>query len=136
MKTNKFALTIYLILSVAVFALNGCGGGGGGGGSSTPTVSGVAASGAPMTGTVFLKDSANHPEMSTTINSQTGAFSFDVSGKTAPYMLRTGTLYSMSSGPGTANINPMTHLMVADAAGFADMSTMNAFYTSPNGTQM
>jgi len=89
-----------------------------------------------MTGTVFLKDSANNPEMSTTINAQTGAFSFDVSGKTAPYMLRTGTLYSMSSGPGTANINPMTHLMVADAAGFVDMSAMNAFYNNPNATQM
>src|ERR1039457_5070419 len=134
MKTNRIAITVLLILAVVVFALNGCGGGGSG--SSTPTVSGVAASGAPMTGTVFLKDSANHPEMSTTINSQTGVFSFDVSGTTAPYMLRTGTLYSMSSGPGTANINPMTHLMVADAAGFADMSTMNAFYTNPNGTQM
>jgi hypothetical protein len=89
-----------------------------------------------MSGTVFLKDSANNPEMSKTINAQTGAFSFDVSGKTAPYMLRTGTLYSMSSGPGTANINPMTHLMVADAAGFVDMTAMNAFYTNPNGTQM
>jgi hypothetical protein len=134
MKTNKIAQTFYLFLAVVVFTLNGCGGGGGG--SSAPTVSGVAASGAPMTGTVFLKDSANNPEMSTTISAQTGAFSFDVSGKTAPYMLRTGTLYSMSSGPGTANINPMTHLMVADAAGFADMSTMNAFYTNPNATQM
>lgn len=132
MKSNKIALTIYLILAVAVFTLSGCGGGG----SSTPTVSGVASSGAPMSGPAFLKDSANHPEMSTAINAQTGKFSFDVSGKTAPYMLRAGTLYSMSNGPGTANINPLSHLMVADAAGFANMSTMNAFYNNPNGTQM
>ncbi|MBW4056486.1 MAG: hypothetical protein HIU83_14005 [Proteobacteria bacterium] len=89
-----------------------------------------------MSGTAFLKDSANHPEMSTTINAQTGAFSFNVSGETAPYMLRAGTLYSMSSGPGTANINPLTHLMVANAAGFANMSSMNAFYNNPNGTEM
>ena len=134
MKTNRFTLAIYSILSVAVITLFACGGGGGG--SSTPTVSGVASSGAPMSGTAFLKDSANHPEMSTTINAQTGNFSFNVSGKTAPYMLRAGTLYSMSSGPGTANINPLTHLMVANAAGFANMASMNAFYNNPNSTEM
>ena len=132
MKTNNIAVTIYLIFALAVFTLNGCGGGN----STAPTVSGVAASGAPMTGTVYLKDSANNPEMSTTINAQNGTFSFDVSGKTGPFMLRAGTLYSMSSGPGTANINPLTHLMVADAGGFADMATMNAFYNSPNATTM
>ena len=131
MKSNKISLTIYLILAVVVFTIYGCGGG-----DSAPTVSGVAASGAPMSGTAFLKDSANNPEMSTTINAQSGAFSFNVSGKTAPYMLRAGTLYSMRSGPGRANINPLSHLMVADAAGFANMSSMNAFYNNPNGTQM
>ena len=84
----------------------------------------------------FLKDSAGNPEMSTTINAQSGAFSFNVSGKTPPYMLRAGTLYSMSNGPGTANINPFSHLMVADAADFTDMASMNAFYNNPDGTQM
>lgn len=139
MKTKKITITAYLILAVVVFVFNGCGGGGGGSGgvvSVAPTVSGIAASGAPMAGTAFLKDSANNPEMSTTINAQTGAFSFNVSGKTAPFLLRAGTLYSMSSGPGTANINPLTHLMVADAGGFADMSTMNAFYNNPSATTM
>ena len=133
MKSNKISLTIYLILAVVVFTIYGCGGGDG---TSTPTVSGVAVSGAPMSGTVFLKDSANNPEMSATINAQSGAFSFNVSGKTAPYMLRAGTLYSMRNGPGTANINPLSHLMVADAAGFTNMSSMNSFYNNPNGTQM
>lgn len=133
MKANKITLRIYLLLAIVVFTLNGCGGGDG---NDTPTVSGVAASGAPMSGTAFLKDSAGNPEMSTTINAQSGAFSFNVSGKTPPYMLRAGTLYSMSSGPGTANINPLTHLMVADAANFTDMSAMNSFYNNPDGTQM
>lgn len=134
MKTNKISRAVYLFLAVVIFTFYGCGGGGDGG--STPTVSGVASSGAPMSGLAFLKDSANNPEMSTSINAQTGAFSFNVSGKTAPYMLRAGTLYSMCSGPGTANINPLTHLMVANAAEFATMSSMNAFYNNPNGTQM
>jgi hypothetical protein len=137
---NLIKITAISSLLIIVSILIGACGGGGGNENAfllpTTTVSGVAVSGAPMTGTAFLKDSANNPEMSTTINAQTGAFSFNVSGKTAPYMIRVGTLYSMSSGPGTANINPLTHLMVADAAGFADMSAMNAFYNNPNATQM
>jgi len=111
------------------FAMSGCGGGDGG-----TTVSGVAATGAPMSGTVFMKDAANNPEMSTTINAQNGAFSFDVSGKTAPFMLRAGSLYSMSGGPGRANINPFSNLMVADMGGFRNMSSVNTFYTNPNGS--
>ena len=136
MKTNKIPQIFYLLLVVVVFILNGCGGGGDGNDNPTVTVSGVAASGAPMSGTAFLKDSAGNQEMSAAINAQSGAFIFNVSGKTPPYMLRAGTLYSMAGGPGTANINPLSHQMVADAAGFPDMSTMNAFYNNPNGTQM
>lgn len=118
--------------SLLMLALYGCGGGG----SSAPTVSGVAATGAPMTGNAFLKDSAGNPEMSTSINGQTGAFSFNVSGKTAPYMLRAGSLYSMSGGPGRANINPLSNLMVADMGGFSNMSSMNSFYRNPSSTTM
>ncbi|TSK08627.1 MAG: hypothetical protein FPO08_04810 [Geobacter sp.] len=88
-----------------------------------------------MTGTVFLQD-ANMTEMTKTIDSQTGAFSFDVSGKTAPYMLRAGSLYSMASGTGRANINPMTNLIVAQMGGFTNMSSMNAFFANPTKTGM
>ncbi len=126
---GKMAVWVVMALFVG---LSGCGGGGG---SSTPTVSGVAATGAPMTGTVFLQD-ANMTEMTKTIDSQTGAFSFDVSGKTAPYMLRAGSLYSMASGTGRANINPMTNLIVAQMGGFTNMSSMNAFFANPTKTGM
>ncbi len=132
-KSFKTASTLITILLLG-FTLYGCGGGGG----TTPaaTVSGVAATGAPMSNTaVFLKDSANNPEMSRTTNSQ-GVFSFDVSGKTAPFMLRAGTLYSMKDGTGTANINPLSTLMVADMGGFSDMASMNSFYLNPNSTTM
>ena len=136
MKNKPFQLVCSMIvLSLWAITVSGCGGGGGGNGTATSTVSGVASIGAPMSGNVFLKDAANSLEM-TTIITQNGAFSFDVNGKTAPFMLRAGSLYSMSSGPGTANINPMTHLMVADAASFANMSTMNNFYNHPDGTTM
>lgn len=89
-----------------------------------------------MSGTAFLKDSAGSPEMSTIINGQNGTFSFNISGKTAPYMLRAGSLYSMGGGPGTANINPLTNLMVADMGGFSNMSSMNSFYRNPSTTAM
>jgi hypothetical protein len=136
MKNKPFKLVCsMMVLSLLAIGISGCGGGGGGNGTATSTVSGVASSGAPMSGNVFLKDAANNPEMTTSIT-QNGAYSFDVSGKTAPFMLRAGSLFSMSGGPGTANINPMTHLMVADAASFANMSTMNNFYNHPNGTTM
>jgi hypothetical protein len=118
---------------LAVMLIAGCGGGGG----STPqTVSGVAASGLPMTGNAYLKDAANDPELSTSIDSQSGRFSFNVTGKEAPYLLRAGTLYSMGSGPGTANINPLTTLMVAEAGGFSNMSSMNSFYRDPDRSRM
>lgn len=125
-------ITAAAILAVGIMA--GCGSGGG----STPaaSVSGVAATGAPMSGAVYLKDSADHPEMSTTINPQTGAFSFNVGGLTPPFMLRAGTLYSMSGGTGTANINPLSNLMVATMGGFGNMSSMNSFYQHPTGTTM
>ena len=115
---KKFKGLILALVTTISLSLAGCGGGGGT--SSTPsatpsasTVSGVAATGAPMSGTAYLKDSTGN-QMSTPINPQTGMFTFDVSGKTPPFMLTAGSLYSMADGPGTANINPLSNLMVAD----------------------
>ena len=122
------------ILAVGIIA--GCGGGGGT--SATPSatiVSGVAATGAPMSGTAYLKDSTGS-QMSAPINPQTGAFTFDVTGKTPPFMVTAGSLYSMSGGAGTANVNPLSNLMVASMGGFSNMSTMYSFYKNPNGTTM
>ncbi|HEY6873906.1 MAG TPA: hypothetical protein VI298_14370 [Geobacteraceae bacterium] len=118
---------------IAAGFIAGCGSGGG---TAASTVSGVAATGAPMSGTVYLKDAAGSPEMSAQINPQTGAFAFDVSGKTPPFMIRTGALYSMSGGSGTANINPLSNLMVANTTGFGNMSAMTSFYKNPDGTTM
>lgn len=137
---RKFVGPVLALLATISLSLAGCGGGGGtpaltSAATPTATVSGVAASGAPMSGTVYLKDAAGNPEMSTQISPQTGAFTFNVSGKTPPFMIRAGSLYSMS-GSGTANINPLSNLMVANTAGFANMSTMNSFYKNPSGTTM
>jgi hypothetical protein len=89
-----------------------------------------------MTGTAFLKDSANSPEMSTAIQPNTGVFSFNVTGKTPPFILRSGSTYSMSGGSGTANINPFSNLMVADMGTFGNMSSLNSFYRNPDANKM
>jgi len=125
----KRALAAAAMIAAGVIA--GCGSGGG---TTASSVSGVAATGAPMSGTAYLRDATGNPEMSAQINPQSGAFIFDVSGKTPPFMIRAGEFYSMSGGPGTANVNPLSTLMVANMAGFGNMSTMNSFYTHPNGT--
>ncbi len=119
-------------------ALTACGSSGGGNSSpasvtpfDTPpadnqpvTVSGVAATGAPMAGNVYLKDSDGTELAPAAINSD-GSFTFDVDGLTAPFYLYAGdnagnTLYSIAMGPGIANINPFTSLALAAAAGVHD----------------
>ncbi len=130
----KKSIAVAAILAVGIIA--GCGSGGGTSATtSATTVSGVAATGAPMSGTAYLKDSAGN-QMSTPINPQTGTFTFDVSGKTPPFMVTTGSLYSMTGGSGTANINPLSNLVVANMGGFSNMSTMYSFYKNPNGSAM
>jgi hypothetical protein len=135
-KLRIFAAGMMLIV---VGLLAGCGGGGSS--SSTTKVSGVAATGTPITGTVYLKESSNPAkELSQTINSD-GSFSFDVSGMTAPFILKaTGTangqsytLYSFAGSTGTANINPLSHLAVVQANGGADPATV---YGAPASAKM
>jgi hypothetical protein len=121
----------FVMVLIGSLILSACGGGGGGGGesSTTPaptsaTISGVAAAGAPIIGFAYLKDSAGHTLGPNNI-AQDGSFSFDVTGLTAPFYLRAeGTagstgydLYSATTGAGTANINPLTNVAVAAAAG-------------------
>ena len=64
---NRFSKAAWILAlgTLLSVALTGCGGGGGGGSSNTPSpsptpstvLSGVAAAGAPIVGTVFVKDS-------------------------------------------------------------------------------
>ena len=110
--------------------------------SSTPataTVSGVAAAGLPIVGYAYLKDSASptpHTLGPTPIASD-GSFSFDVTSLTAPFYLRAQgsvggesyDLYSVTtSSSGTTNINPLTNLAVAAAAG---VTAPSAVYANP-----
>ena len=103
------------------------GGGGGGGGVAVTTISGVAASGAAISGVVYLKDSLGTIVGPNAIATD-GSFTFtasQLSGLTPPYFLEAKgsvgtesvTLYSSTTSAGTANINPLTNLAVAMASG-------------------
>ena len=126
------------INSLIIFTVAACGGGGGSSGAgigappptaSSPTVVGVAAMGAPIAGTVTLKDVTGATRAAMT--STAGAFSLDVSGLTPPFFLLavnipgTVALYSVAPAPGIANINPLTHLVVVAAAMYVDATIKN-----------
>lgn len=130
----RFVLVPFFLLLAA------CGGGGNGGGGAV-TVSGVAAAGAPLVGTVYLKDSSTPTkELSGTIGAN-GSFSFNVDGLKPPFILKAQgtsggtnyTLYSFSSGPGITNINPFANLAVVNAAGSADLASL---YATPSAAIM
>ena len=152
---SKIINAIFAVFFLFALGLSGCGGGG----SSSPTsaststtssgntapaasaVSGVAAAGTPITGTVYLRDASSPAkELSTTINAD-GSFSFDVTGLTAPFLLKAVgtangqnyTLYSLAGTPGTANINPLSNLAVVRANGGVDPA---ALYAAPTAAQL
>jgi len=96
--------------------------------STTVFVSGVAASGAPLyPATITLTDSASPPVVKSVATDVNGKFSCEVSGLTKPYLLAavagSTTLYSAAVDEGTANINPLTNLIVAKAAGSSTPTT-------------
>ncbi len=113
--------------------------------NSTPManvqISGVAAAGLPLIGTVTLKDSSGTAKQLSTTIADDGTFSFDVSSLTPPFLLQgTGTangtnytLYSLSSTIGTCNINPLTHLAVTMANSGQDPTTL---FSGPTPTKM
>lgn len=137
---RKSLLGVMLFLTVTM--LYGCGGSGGGGTpTTTQTLSGVAAAGSQLAGIVYLVDSSTPSKsLSTTINAD-GSYSFDVSGITAPFLLKAvGTannnnyvFYSLAGGQGTANINPLSNLAVVQANNGSDPGTL---FASPTAAQL
>lgn len=111
----------YLILMPLLLTLWGCGSSAD---SGPPTVSGVAAKGAPLSGTVTLKDK-NGIQRGPVAADLDGKFSFDVTGLVQPFILKaeyttnygTYPLFSIAPGAGIANINPLTDLILWLALG-------------------
>lgn len=134
---KQWGFILAVLVSMVVMVVSGCGGGGESGSGAADTVSGVAAAGSPLVGTVSLKDSSTPAKVSSpaTIGAG-GTFAINVDGMKPPFILKAQgavgstnyTLYSFSSGPGTANINPIANIAVANAAGGADLA---ALYAAP-----
>jgi hypothetical protein len=120
-------------ISVAVaLALAACGGGGSGSTAdnsapSSTVVSGTAAVGAPLVGTVTVKDALGAIKGPIAIGAN-GAYSVDVTGMTAPFVFRasgtangeTYTVHSIATAAdanGNINITQLTDLVVANIAG-------------------
>jgi hypothetical protein len=138
---GKLIAGVSILLSIGM-ALTGCGGGSQ---SASPTVvartvSGVAATGAPLSGTVYLKDSSSLPELSAPIAAD-GSFTLHVDGYTAPFIVKAEgtangsayTLYSFAAADGIANVNPLSNLAVAQASGSGDLATL---YAAPDPAKM
>ena len=122
-KRSFAAITVFSLMMLGLM-LAGCGGGGSGGVSSA-VVNGTAAVGAPLSGQVSLKDSSTPALQKSTVIGDGGSFFIDVTGMKAPYVLQAngsadGVSYKLNSfagGTGTANINPLSNVIVASAAG-------------------
>src|SRR6185369_14749401 len=127
-------ITRLLVLGTTAAALM-MGGCSSSGSPASPTVSGIAATGAPIAGQVRLKDSAATPKEYTASTNSDGSYAFNVAGLTPPFIVKVDwtnsagpqTLISFANGPSTANITPLSQLIVATAAGGTDPATL---YTS------
>lgn len=123
----KRSFLTLLCIVVLTSLLSACGGGGGSTPAST-TISGTAAAGAPIIGTVYLKDSKGVEKSAAVDATSNGHYSFDVSGMTPPFVMKAvGTVGSTQVTYCSAattddigknvNITPFTDLMVASIAG-------------------
>lgn len=123
-----FIAVVSLVFSVLMV---GCGMGDNSplaGPGATHQVTGVAAVGAPVFGSVTLKDSASPSQELTTATASDGSFAFDVSKLKAPFLIKTVSagvsLYSLAeSDVGVTNVNPFTTLVVNAAASGANLDS-------------
>lgn len=140
--------TLVSLIATAL-ALTACGGGGSNGSATTnntpssanasaSAISGTAAAGAPIAGTVTLLDSRG-TRKTTTIQTD-GSFTIDTAGLQGPFLLRaTGsaagtpvTLHAAATSDDlgrTINITPLTDLIIANIAGAPAASLFDAALT-------
>lgn len=141
-KRNSWRSLKLFVLAVLGVCLILTGYGCGGGGSeeiSAQVVSGVAAAGNSLAGEATIKDSQNIERK--TVLGADGSFALDVTGLKGPFILRavgtsqgvTYALHSFAGGPGTANINPFSNVLVANAAGVTDPDQL---FASPDLTTL
>lgn len=127
----KLRVTFLMAMGLAVY---GCGGGGGGSSpppsSSTSSLSGTAAKGAAIaSATVTIKGANGLMKTGTTASD--GSYNINVSGLTAPYLVKVvsgpTTLYSVGEQTGTANVHPLTDLIIRTWYDVQSLSIDTAF---------
>lgn len=132
----KLFMTVSLMALTMLF-VSACSDGGGGGAPST-ALKGTAAAGAPLIGKAWLKDKLGEVQGPVDIDDK-GNFEFpDVSKLTAPFLIQADgaaggqgfLLHSVATGAGTANVNPITNMVVAASAGGKDPATVFGSQTS------
>lgn len=131
MKLNLSKLALALT-SAAAITLSGCGGSSApSNGGETPqgdSITGAAAAGLPLVGTVTVKDVNGVTRTVTIDEDDNGLYTVDVTGMTAPFLLRAqgtagGTTYVLHSAAtttdvnGNINITQLTDLVIANVAG-------------------
>ncbi|HSB21388.1 MAG TPA: hypothetical protein VLD85_15370 [Anaeromyxobacteraceae bacterium] len=136
--TQRTSLTMLLGAVAAGLALGACGSAH----ESPTTVSGVASTDATGV-TITVKDASTPAQVVTTMADAEGAFAADVTGLTAPFLVRaqwkgaTGSdrLYSMATEAGTANVNPLTDAAMAAASPSGNADDVYASYGGKDGRQ-
>lgn len=119
---KKTAGLFMLLVLCAMLVFSGCSDSDSHG---TVTISGTASTGAPVVGTITVKDAEGSEAGPVAIEAD-GSFTIDVSGYTAPFVIKatvTATadeLYSYALAAEQTNVNPLTTLIVAAAAGVND----------------
>ena len=114
---NGATNAIFASAAALALALAGCGGSPAP--SSSSTVSGIATAEEPVR-SVVLRDSSAPPQEMTAETDSEGAFSFDVSALTPPFMLKAvdssgASHYALLSQPGTVTIDALTTAAVTSA---------------------
>jgi Bacterial Ig-like domain len=125
MNAIRFAANWLLVLAAAIFA-TGCGGGGGGG-STTASLSGTAAVGAPIasasvvvsckTGTLARSKTDSAGNWNVTLADADFPCALQVTGGSVAGASATVAYHSIALSGGTANITPLTDLIVASLTG-------------------
>jgi mono/diheme cytochrome c family protein len=134
LQMRKNAITLFILCAAIMSSvLSGCNAGQGSS-TSTQSVTGVAATGAPIVGAVSVQDSSIPAQVRMAMTADNGSFSVDVSGMVPPYLLKVewtdnaghNRMYSFVEQAGTANINPFSNVVFAAAVGISDQVALAA----------
>lgn len=131
---NCFKATVLAMLSMALIS---CGGGGGSSSSTTSSnssLSGTAATGAPLAGAIITVFDATGATVGTTTADSNGAYILPVNTAKykAPFTVQaqgtvgegSTTIYSLASTAGTANVNQVTNAIAASLSSTGDPAAL------------